>query len=165
LVTIALDSFAIAYNQVGHDSAINLMLDFFNSRRGNLVDSAYLSENSTFFVKFHNSLGPHGIFFEPQPDDSLQRLNSLHRDSILYSEADLLKRNLANGNLVIIGERGGRVYLSNASNLIQKIDRTMSSNDLNPSEKLNALKDIVIELHHARKILQNWRNEVNQNKE
>jgi hypothetical protein len=157
LVTIALDSFAIAYKQVGYDSAINLMLDFFNDRRGDLVDSAYIDEHYGFFVKFKDVIGPHGIWFEPPKTERELEWEKRHQDSILIKEAIMLKKAVGSGNLIILGGKGGQIYLSNAQKWLKKINKIVYSDELSRDEKLVKLSGIVMHEYHAECILQNWK--------
>ena len=157
LVTIALDSFAIAYNQVGYDSAINLMLDFFNDRRGDLVDSAYLDDRKRFSVKFKNLIGPEWILFEPPKTERELEWEKRHQDSILIKEANKLKKAVGNGNLIILGGKGGQIYLGNAQKWLKKINKIVHSDELSRNEKLVRLSGIVMHEYHAECILQNWK--------
>jgi hypothetical protein len=157
MVTEALDSFGTAYRQVGYDSAINLMLDFFNDRRGDLVDSAYFDEHYGFFVKFKDVIGPHGIWFEPPKTERELQWERQHQDSILIKEAIRLKKAVGNGNLIILGGKGGQIYLGNAQKWLKKINKIVNSDELSREEKLVKLSGIVMHEYHAECILQNWK--------
>lgn len=157
MVRMSLDSFAIAYKQVGYDSAINLMLDFFNDRRGDLVDSAYLDDRKRFSVKFKNLIGPEWILFEPPKTERELQWEKQHQDSILIKEAIRLKKAVGNGNLIILGGKGGQIYLGNAQKWLKKINKIVYSDELSREEKLVKLSGIVMHEYHAECILQNWK--------
>jgi len=154
LVNASIDSFARAYENVGYDSALLLMIPFFNCE--NIVDSAWIEKDIGFLIKFKAVFGPELIMYEPPKPNSITELEKNHNDSALVKEAIRLKKAVDNGNLVIIGNKGGQIYLKYAQKHIKEINRIILSDEYSKVEKLNLLKRIVKNEYHAENILLNW---------
>jgi hypothetical protein len=151
----AIDSFSVAYEEVGYDSALLLIQDFFNGY--DIVDSAYIDDSGNFSIKYHGLIGPVWIWFEPPMPEGNEEIAKRHRDSLLIKEAEKLKKSVACGNLVLIHGENIRVHLKYAQKWIKEIKMVLLSSDLNREEKLRALEKIVKDNDCALDIFSNWR--------
>jgi hypothetical protein len=154
LLSASIDSFDNACKNVGYDSALIVMLDYFNGK--DIVDSAYIDEHFGFSVKFKDAIGPEWIWYEPTIPDSLKKWGEMQSYNAMVQHATLIRKAVGNGNLVILGYRGGEAHLSYAQKWIKEINRIVTSSQLSREEKFNALRRIAKDDHNAEDILENW---------
>ncbi len=156
----AQDTFEVAYDRVGRDSAIMVTYHYLNSLDKDIIDSTYFFKNaggdSTLFVKFRDINIPVGFLFESPWPDNLALKSEAFQDSGLYREAYIFQKAIRNGNLVIVGNKGGSIYLKYAQKHLKMINQILSSSNLDYEEKIKAMSEIGINRHHAMQILEHW---------
>ncbi len=154
LVHEAIDSFANAYKQVGKDSALQLILDFFSGY--DIVDSAYIDKSGNFSVKYSDLNGPIWIWLQPPTSDK-QPPTRKHADQLLDEQARLIRSSIANGNLVLIHNGSVRAFLKDARQKIKNIEEIYLSDNLDNNAKLQMVFGIVKDIDCAKDIIENWK--------